>query len=581
MPDKKAIKSTKKPIRVVWWLLAGILIVVGAAFAAWHFLPVDRLLEQELKAWLKQHGIEAEFRITRLTTGEIEATDIRLLPDGAIRAERIHATYSIGTLRQGRVKHLGIKGAELSATQDDSGNIRIAGLDAFLTQAKPSSPANALPVLPFDTLELSSATLTYTPAKGTPYTAQTQLTLHGDYNGSLHISEASLPLATGDSILLTDVKATREQAAAPFALSISNIAHITAGKAYFTPLKATGSLELTRDNQALGGIMTITDTQERWHAKLEGAAALDTKDWHITIEQPMTTFETGILQPDMLFPVLRGHLSQVTGGLAFEGRVQQQNGVLTSNGKVTMQHIGGTAVDIPVSGLNGTVALSSLLPPATQGQQRVTVGEILLGLPLKNGRMAFTLKPDGTVIFAPSTWEWAGGTLQTEGASLNLHKPRLPDITLSAQGLALEQLMAGLLKKGISATGKLDGRIPVSFTAKGDAMITKGILSTEGGGVVRYQPDGQSPLQMGQSMQTDLLLSAMKNFHYDELSMTINSKDADELNVLLHVKGRNPELYDGQTIELNINLNGNLLDIVQSGMNIYTLPERLQEQLMQ
>lgn len=111
-------------------------------------------------------------------------------------------------------------------------------------------------------------------------------------------------------------------------------------------------------------------------------------------------------------------------------------------------------------------------------------------------------------------------------------------------------------------------------------MIRNGRLDTKGGGVVRYVPGAESALQKGSSFQTDLLLQAMENFHYETLYMTINSKTPEELEVALHVKGRNPELYSGQTIELNVNLTGNLLNAVQSGMDIYTLPERLQEQLV-
>jgi len=93
--------------------------------------------------------------------------------------------------------------------------------------------------------------------------------------------------------------------------------------------------------------------------------------------------------------------------------------------------------------------------------------------------------------------------------------------------------------------------------------------------------DSDGPLQKGHSLQTDLLLSALENFHYSVLDMKLRNIDEDNLEVKLHVKGNNPELYDGQTIELNVNLTGNLLDVARSGLQFYTLPERLEEQLTQ
>lgn len=552
---------------------------------AWWLLPVDRLLEKQLKSWLLEQGIEADFRIVRLTTNHLEFRDIILLPHEDVAASRITATYALSDLGRKRIDRLEIEGLRLHAVRTDEGTPHIESLAPLLSAAtEPQDfPALTLPALPFNVLEAKDVQLTYTPQEGSAYNATLSLTLSQDYTGKLVLDEARLPLGGEDSILLQDATIQRGEADATFAVDIGRIAHITGQRAYFTPLRTTGTLTPARDNRQLDGIMTVTDIREQLTVDIRGGFALDTGEWHVEFEQPTTTFETGILQPDMLFPLLRGHVAQMEGSIAVSGSARKtaEDSAVVSRGELRAQGLGGVIMDIPVSGVNGTIALSSLWPPATDGQQRLSVREILLGLPLKNGRMAMTLKPDGNAIFAPGTWEWAGGTLHTDGVTFNIHSRKLPDITLSAKGLALEELLSGLLQKGVSASGKLDGVIPVHFTAAGDALIRNGKLTTYGGGTIRYLPDTASPLQKGHSFQTDLLLSAVEDFHYETLSMTINSTGDRTLNVLLHVKGRNPQLYGGQSIELNINLTGNLLDIVQSGMNIYTLPERLQEQLMQ
>lgn len=573
-PRKKSITALK--------LLVGLFAIIAMGAVAVHlWLPVNKVLEQQLKQWLAKQGIEAEFTISTLTGTRIIVDGVSLAGENTPTVESIKATYTLSGLRERHIDTLEISGAHIAITSDADGKPVIAGLEALMPVSNGTSEELTLPPLPFNQLVVTDTTLTYHAPKKAPISITANATLNKDYSGDLHIAEVTLPAAT-DEILLTNIHLSRKTGDAPIALSIENIAHLTGKKAYFTPLKASGEFTIARDTPSLSGIMTVQDLRERWTLNATGNARPSAGTWNIDFEQPVMTFESGTLQPDMLFPVLRGAMGQVSGSASLKGSAgKTADAPMHSRATITLNKMGATIKDIPVSGVDGKIALSSLYPPATEGKQSIRVQEILLGLPLKNGTMQFTLAKNGKVTFSPSTWDWVNGQLSTAGASLNLYKPALPDVTLWAKGLALEQLLSGLLKQGISASGTLSGIIPVHFTKNREAMIQNGKLGTENGGIVRYIPNADSPLQRGSSLQTDILLSALENFHYDTINMTINSVDEHELKVLLHVKGRNPELYNGQTIELNINLTGNLLDIVQSGMDVYTLPERLQEQLMQ
>lgn len=132
----------------------------------------------------------------------------------------------------------------------------------------------------------------------------------------------------------------------------------------------------------------------------------------------------------------------------------------------------------------------------------------------------------------------------------------------------------------MSATGTLSGSIPVRFE-NGKPVIENGLLKTEGGGVVKYAPQEGSALQKGSSAQTDILLNAMQNFEYEYLTLKVDSIDGDTLNVQLSTKGKNPDLYGGKPIELNVNLTGNLWDIARSGSETIAIPKRIEEQLTQ
>jgi hypothetical protein len=552
-----------------------VLLVLG-----WWLLPVNQLLAQQLHAWLAAQGIAAEFNLSGLNASHASLRHIRLRNSDALSVDALDVSYSAGGLLQGRIDTLSLSGLRVTLRHDDSGALKVEGLP---WPAEPSTQGASplLPALPFKQLRVEDAQVLYHAPTGEVITASGALNLHQNYTGKLSITQASLPLADGE-VLLTGLHMERAEPAQPFSITLENLAHITGKKPYFSPLSGKGEIMLARDSGAIEGRINIHDLRDLWTLNVTADAQPLTGEWKIVFEQPEITFESGIIQPDMLFPVLRGVVQQASGSISFGGTIRSTaTGVVQSEGNITLANIGANAGPIAASGVQGTVKLTSLWPPVTAGEQSVAIDEIIMGLPLRQGTMRFRLDSDGTAHLKPSEWQWAQGSLHTGSVAFNIHSATLPDITLTAKSLALEELLSGLLKEGISATGRLDGRIPVVFTKEGEAMIRNGTLTTQGGGTVRYTPTAESPLQKGGSLQTDILLGALENFHYEQLDITINSTTTNELEVAMHVKGRNPELYDGQTIELNINLSGNLFDVIQSGMSIYSLPERLEEQLLQ
>jgi hypothetical protein len=74
-----------------------------------------------------------------------------------------------------------------------------------------------------------------------------------------------------------------------------------------------------------------------------------------------------------------------------------------------------------------------------------------------------------------------------------------------------------------------------------------------------------------------LMLDALKNFHYDEISVTVDGRSGDEWSVKLHVEGKNPDFMDAYPFIFNFNLSGRLDEIIRSGLRSYDLPARLGE----
>ena len=77
-----------------------------------------------------------------------------------------------------------------------------------------------------------------------------------------------------------------------------------------------------------------------------------------------------------------------------------------------------------------------------------------------------------------------------------------------------------------------------------------------------------------------LALRALEDFRYDSLRMTLNRQLGGETLVTLHLKGRNPDLYDGYPIALNLTLSGALDRILQDSLSGYRVPDKIRQRML-
>ncbi|NKB45291.1 MAG: hypothetical protein GKS03_13545, partial [Alphaproteobacteria bacterium] len=77
-----------------------------------------------------------------------------------------------------------------------------------------------------------------------------------------------------------------------------------------------------------------------------------------------------------------------------------------------------------------------------------------------------------------------------------------------------------------------------------------------------------------------LALQALENFNYESIAVKVSGSAQKNLETSLAIKGRNPALYDGYPIDFNLNLSGELANVVRDSMVGYRVPEAIKRQLM-
>jgi hypothetical protein len=267
------------------------------------------------------------------------------------------------------------------------------------------------------------------------------------------------------------------------------------------------------------------------------------------------TFEEGGFQPADLSPRL-AVAKKVSGSIAAKARGKLGE-KLEGTGELTLGGLSFTAQGVKVTGLEGQIAFDQLLPPRTPPNQVLTVARIDPGLPITDIRAQFQLaepSPDGQPVLALDRLAVITpfGPLAVVEARLG---PGLAEqrLTLQVPELILGEVTSYADIEGLSAQGTLQGNIPIVLKGE-EVIIDNGHLGSTGGGVLSYKTGATEKAVSEQNQGMDLMLQALENFVYDELTIDLEKPATDKLTVKLHLSGANPDVLEGHPFNFNINL---------------------------
>ena len=248
-----------------------------------------------------------------------------------------------------------------------------------------------------------------------------------------------------------------------------------------------------------------------------------------------------------------------------------ENGEATS-GDLQVSSVGFTVAGIPISGISGDLSATSLAPLVLPPGQPVSVARVELGIPMTDGEIAVGLPEDGSIAVDGAVFDWAGGTVSAESFTIPLDGSD-QSFVLDANAIDLAALFDAIDLPELSATGRLDGRIPIRLGAD-TIRIDNGSLESTAPGVIQYVPE---ELSADAEAGVALLLQALRDFRYESLSMTLNGETGGETEIGLRISGANPDLYDGYPIALNVNVSGELYDILRQGLSASRYARRAEE----
>jgi len=290
------------------------------------------------------------------------------------------------------------------------------------------------------------------------------------------------------------------------------------------------------------------------------------------IDASKLAFTKGGLQPLGLTP-LAAIAHDAEGPVAFTGRFNWADEVLTSQGRVSTPGLDFRSPLGQVHRLKGEIVFDSLAPLTSPPGQVLTIDSIDAIVPIQSVRASLALGAEA-VRLEGATFEASKGRITVEPLDMPLDGKGAIKGVVNIAGLDLGQLVAGSsLADKVKVEATIDGRLPFEASAGGFRFVDGKVYATGPGrlsiarealtGVQADQGgvDPNDPLTVKKDAPVnaiqDFAYQAMENLHFDTLEAGVNSTDTGRLGVLFHIKGEHdPKIVEKAKIGLMELLSG-------------------------
>jgi hypothetical protein len=342
------------------------------------------------------------------------------------------------------------------------------------------------------------------------------------------------------------------------------------------PLRVTGIAE--KEGERIKFSASGFDISGTRRLGLEGHMTLAEMTGEAEVEIPTVSFAPDGLQPRALLPRATT-LNQARGSGSASVRLSWDASGVVAAGEVALENFSFVTPDASVEGLTTRIEFDRLLPLSTPKGQLLTAKSVDPAIPIENIQLRFQIDPEdsvggmGRVRVERADAVFLGGHIAISDTVI-APDSSIRRVTLETADLPLGRLLRLIDVKGLEGTGLLSGQLPITITDNA-VLIKNGQLQTSDGGVIRYRSDQAAKALAGAGEQVDLMLSALQDFHYDALSLTLDKDESGVTRLLLRMRGHNPAVLEGHPFQFNINLTGNLDETLAAVLAGYRASSRL------
>jgi hypothetical protein len=305
--------------------------------------------------------------------------------------------------------------------------------------------------------------------------------------------------------------------------------------------------------------------------KGSGAHDVRTGKGNATFTSQTLQFAPGKLQPAQLMPGLVGVVGATKGSSRGDAKFTWSRGpgTLKSSADLSLDDLTFRGPGVAVSQTNhlsGRIALSSLTPLTTAGEQTIRIGLVDMdALQLADGVVTYALPGDQTLRISSAEFPWFGGTIGAYDATVPL-SPGATEVALRAAGADLKQLLEWVKVDGLSGEGLIEGSLPIVIEG-GKAKIAGGSLSAVGPGRLRYTGKAADAASANNE-NAKLAFDVLRDLKFDRLTALVDGPLDGNLQFKILFEGTSDlTLKQGQVtspVIYRITLEAPILNLIQS-----------------
>lgn len=171
--------------------------------------------------------------------------------------------------------------------------------------------------------------------------------------------------------------------------------------------------------------------------------------------------------------------------------------------------------------------------------------------------------------------ELLGGRIELEKCLYTFNQAE-NSCLVTIREMDMQRIVAMQKVEGLTVDGRIEGHLPLIFTARG-IQVNQGRLEQVGqGGLLRYRPPGGAPPG---SPLTDYALKALEEFHYQQLTAQVEYIPDGTLIIALQLQGRSPNIKPDRPLHFNVTIEQNLLSLLRSLQYSQNLPGALHREI--
>ncbi|MEO0882164.1 MAG: YdbH domain-containing protein [Pseudomonadota bacterium] len=274
-------------------------------------------------------------------------------------------------------------------------------------------------------------------------------------------------------------------------------------------------------------------------------------------------FQPGTLRPTDLSERLRGVLTDAIGNITGAVDFDIREGDVSGTGFVEVSGLAFKTFSFgTISGVDGRIEFSDALGVVTPPDQQIRIADMDIGLPLRDGVIAFQLKGPTEARLQGARWPLAGGSIEVQPTEWNLDE-RTHAVTVTAEGVELEQLVDVLAVPNLDVTGTVSGTFPVDIEGANIYVRNARFVADAPGGKLSYVGDETDAVAAG-NQYAEYAFEALKGLNYTVMELGANGNLIGDLIVTADIVGRNPDVLAGSEFKFGITIDSRLAELLSS-----------------